>query len=97
MLGGFLFFSIPDLDRHLRAHYGAEFEAYMGRTRSFAPFLYCIQAGPRRDPVPFAARSVTRQPATERRSTQLTNQRFVHLAHKFLGWNKGFVPLVLPL
>jgi len=40
MLAGFLFFSIPDLDRHLRAHYGAEFEAYAIRTRSFAPFLY---------------------------------------------------------
>ncbi len=40
MLAGFLFFSIPDLDRHLRAHYGAEFEAYASRTRSFVPFLY---------------------------------------------------------
>ncbi|HUX10640.1 MAG TPA: DUF1295 domain-containing protein [Terriglobia bacterium] len=40
MLAGFLFFSIPDLDRHLRAHYGAEFEAYARRTRSFVPFLY---------------------------------------------------------
>ena len=40
MLAGFLFFSIPELDRHLRAHYGAEFEAYARRTRSFVPFLY---------------------------------------------------------
>jgi protein-S-isoprenylcysteine O-methyltransferase Ste14 len=40
MLAGFLFFNIPELDRHLRAHYGAEFEAYAGRTRSFVPFLY---------------------------------------------------------
>lgn len=40
MLAGFLSFSIPDLDRHLRAHYGAEFDAYARRTRSFVPFLY---------------------------------------------------------
>jgi protein-S-isoprenylcysteine O-methyltransferase Ste14 len=40
MLAGFLFFSIPELDRHLRGHYGAEFEAYARRTRSFVPFLY---------------------------------------------------------
>lgn len=40
MLAGFLFFSIPDLDRHLDAHYGAEFESYARRTRSFFPFLY---------------------------------------------------------
>ncbi len=40
MLAGFLFFNIPELDRHLRAHYGAEFEAYARRTRSFVPFLY---------------------------------------------------------
>jgi protein-S-isoprenylcysteine O-methyltransferase Ste14 len=40
MLAGFLFFNIPELDRHLRAHYGAEFEAYARRTRSFIPFIY---------------------------------------------------------
>lgn len=40
MLAGFLFFNIPELDRHLRTHYGAEFETYASRTRSFAPFLY---------------------------------------------------------
>ncbi len=40
MFAGFLFFNIPELDRHLRAHYGAEFEAYARRTRSFLPFLY---------------------------------------------------------
>ena len=40
MLAGFLFFNVPELDRHLRAHYGAEFEAYASRTRSFVPFLY---------------------------------------------------------
>jgi protein-S-isoprenylcysteine O-methyltransferase Ste14 len=40
MLAGFLFFSIPDLDRHLRAHYGAEFDAYARRTRKIVPFLY---------------------------------------------------------
>jgi protein-S-isoprenylcysteine O-methyltransferase Ste14 len=40
MLAGFLFFNIPELDRHLRAHYGAEFESYARRTRSFVPFIY---------------------------------------------------------
>ena len=40
MLAGFLFFNIPELDRHLQAHYGAEFEAYAHRTRRFIPFLY---------------------------------------------------------
>jgi steroid 5-alpha reductase family enzyme len=40
MLAGFLFFNIPELDRHLRAHYGAEFDAYARRTRSFVPFPY---------------------------------------------------------
>jgi protein-S-isoprenylcysteine O-methyltransferase Ste14 len=40
MLAGFLFFNIPELDRHLRVHYGAEFEAYARRTRIFMPFLY---------------------------------------------------------
>jgi steroid 5-alpha reductase family enzyme len=40
MLAGFLFFNIPELDRHLRAHYGAEFDAYARRTRSFVPFIY---------------------------------------------------------
>jgi protein-S-isoprenylcysteine O-methyltransferase Ste14 len=40
MLAGFLFFNIPELDRHLRAHYGAEFDAYVRRTRSFVPFIY---------------------------------------------------------
>jgi len=40
MLAGFLFFNIPELDRHLRAHYGAEFEAYARRTHSFVPFIY---------------------------------------------------------
>jgi protein-S-isoprenylcysteine O-methyltransferase Ste14 len=40
MLAGFVFFSIPDLDRHLQAHYRAEFEAYARRTRSFIPYLY---------------------------------------------------------
>lgn len=40
MLAGFLFFNIPELDRHLRAHYGAEFDAYARHTRSFVPFIY---------------------------------------------------------
>jgi protein-S-isoprenylcysteine O-methyltransferase Ste14 len=40
MLAGLLFFNIPELDRHLGAHYGAEFEAYARCTRRFVPFLY---------------------------------------------------------
>lgn len=40
MLAGFLFFNIPELDRHLRAHYGDEFEAYARRTHRFVPYLY---------------------------------------------------------
>jgi len=40
MLAGFLFFNVPELNRHLRAHYGSEFEDYARRTRSFVPFLY---------------------------------------------------------
>ena len=40
MLAGFRFFNIPELDRHLRARYGAEFEACARRTRRFVPFLY---------------------------------------------------------
>jgi steroid 5-alpha reductase family enzyme len=40
MLAGFLFFNIPELDRHLRAHYGAEFDAYARSTRNFIPFIY---------------------------------------------------------
>lgn len=40
MLAGFLFFNVPELDRHLRAHYGSEFEAYASHTRKFVPFLY---------------------------------------------------------
>ena len=39
MLAGFLFFNIPELDRHLQAHYGAEFVAYARRTSSLVPFL----------------------------------------------------------
>ncbi len=40
MFASFVFFSIPDLDRHLKKQYGAEFEAYARRTRRFVPFLY---------------------------------------------------------
>lgn len=40
MLAGFLLFNIPELDRHLSAHYGADFEAYARKTRRFIPFLY---------------------------------------------------------
>ncbi len=40
MLAGFVFFNIPDLDKHLRQHYGAAFEEYAKRTRKFVPFVY---------------------------------------------------------
>jgi protein-S-isoprenylcysteine O-methyltransferase Ste14 len=40
MLCGFVFFSIPDLDKHLRSRYGAEFEAFARRTKKFVPFIY---------------------------------------------------------
>jgi protein-S-isoprenylcysteine O-methyltransferase Ste14 len=40
MLAGFVFFNIPDLDKHLRRHYGAAFEEYAKRTRKFVPFVY---------------------------------------------------------
>lgn len=40
MLGGFVFANIPDLDKHLRLHYGAAFEEYARRTRKFVPFVY---------------------------------------------------------
>jgi protein-S-isoprenylcysteine O-methyltransferase Ste14 len=40
MLAGFVFFNIPELDRHLRSHYGAEFNAYARRMRRFVPFIY---------------------------------------------------------
>ena len=40
MIAGFVFASIPQLDRHLREHYGAEFDDYARRTREFVPFIY---------------------------------------------------------
>ena len=40
MLAGFVFFNIPEPDKHLRTHYGAEFEEYARRTRKFVPFVY---------------------------------------------------------
>lgn len=40
MIVGFVFFNIPDLDRHLRAHYGTEFEEYARRTKKLVPFVY---------------------------------------------------------
>ncbi len=40
MAAGFVFFNIPELDRHLRAHYGAAFDDYARRTRKFVPFVY---------------------------------------------------------
>ena len=40
MLAGFIFFNIPELDKHLRSHYGAAFEEYSRRTKKFFPFVY---------------------------------------------------------
>jgi protein-S-isoprenylcysteine O-methyltransferase Ste14 len=40
MLAGFVFFNIPDLDKHLRQHYGAAFEDYARRTRKLVPYIY---------------------------------------------------------
>jgi protein-S-isoprenylcysteine O-methyltransferase Ste14 len=40
MLAGFVFFNIPQLDSHLRDHYGAAFDAYAKRTRKLVPFVY---------------------------------------------------------
>jgi protein-S-isoprenylcysteine O-methyltransferase Ste14 len=40
MIAGFVFFNIPELDRHLQQHYGAEFADYARRTRKFVPFVY---------------------------------------------------------
>jgi protein-S-isoprenylcysteine O-methyltransferase Ste14 len=40
MIAGFVFFNIPELDGHLRTHYGAEFEQYARRTRKFVPYVY---------------------------------------------------------
>ena len=40
MLGGFVFANVPALDSHLRAKYGAEFDAYARRMRKLIPFVY---------------------------------------------------------
>ena len=40
MVAGFVSFNIPELDKHLREHYGAEFGDYAQRTKKFVPFVY---------------------------------------------------------
>jgi protein-S-isoprenylcysteine O-methyltransferase Ste14 len=40
MIAGFVFFNIPELDKHLRQRYGAEYEEYARRTRKFVPYVY---------------------------------------------------------
>ena len=40
MIVGFVFFNIPELDKHLAKRYGTEFEAYAKGTRKFLPFVY---------------------------------------------------------
>lgn len=40
MAAGFVFFNIPQLDKHLREHYGSEFQEYARHTKKFVPYLY---------------------------------------------------------
>ncbi len=40
MAAGFVFFNIPQLDKHLREHYSSDFQAYARHTKKFVPFLY---------------------------------------------------------
>jgi protein-S-isoprenylcysteine O-methyltransferase Ste14 len=40
MVAGFVFYNIPELDRHLRQRYGPDFEDYARQTRKFVPFVY---------------------------------------------------------
>ncbi len=40
MTAAFVFAHIPALDRHLKAKYGAEFDAYAETTSTFVPWLY---------------------------------------------------------
>ena len=40
MIFGFVFFNIPELEQHLRRHYGMGFEEYPRHTRKFVPFVY---------------------------------------------------------
>lgn len=37
---GFVFAFIPSLSRHLRAHYGDQYEEWVRRTKAFIPFIY---------------------------------------------------------
>ena len=40
MIGLFIFYHIPPLDRYLEDRYGSEFKAYAEKTAKFVPFLY---------------------------------------------------------
>jgi steroid 5-alpha reductase family enzyme len=40
MLAGFMFANIPALDAHLRAKYGAAFDAYAAKTKKLIPLVY---------------------------------------------------------
>ena len=40
MAAGFVFFNIPQLNKHLREHYGSAFQEYARHTKNFVPFLY---------------------------------------------------------
>lgn len=39
-LSFFAFYNVPMLDRHLAAHYGAQFEAYRAHTKRLIPFVW---------------------------------------------------------
>jgi len=39
-LSFFAFYNVPMLDRHLAAHYGAQFDAYRARTKRLIPFVW---------------------------------------------------------
>jgi len=37
---GFIFFHIPNLDKHLKEHYGKQFDEYSKMTKKFVPWIY---------------------------------------------------------
>jgi len=40
LLGGFVFFFIPDISKHLRRKYGSDYERWAARTKRLIPFVY---------------------------------------------------------
>jgi len=85
MLAGFLFFNIPELDRHLRAHYGDEFEAYARETRSL--FHFCIDSdSPRVSPC-----------SASDPQGSFPYAYFVDRTRQFPVWNGSLIIFILPL